>query len=1090
MKLFKTRKGKLSLLLLFAIVLQLVGPVVGDMAFADGGDPVSLEKIELKFDGKTLVEWGDDLIPEDAEVNFKLGFTIKDDAEVDITKNYEMQLPEQIKLSKEYNIKLELNELDDDGNPVLDEDGNPVKEQVGTAIITQEGNTTIKFNDKINDYDTDRLVWVEASGSLDKDKLDDDNETEIEFEFQDKTEIFKITTKSFELNESITLKKTGSAYNNSTHQITWTITGTPKTNAKDGKIKNVTIVDTLPDGQTYVSSKVGRVDATPGQNDQELTFDIGEVENGKDFVIEVVTESDVSAFTNAAEDSELSFTNKVKGTFGEPSKPITEVPATVKTKVDYINKKGEFVRGDTRDKDRIKWTINLNNNNLNLTESLKLADTIPAGLELDTTKGIEIKDAKGAGFEASKYTLTGNGFPITFPNGLDEKVTITYYTKITDPSAYNPDVTSSYANSATLTGAGGDRTDTGTEGIGKTVISKSGDGYDANNHYVKWKITVNGSKMDLVNPLVTDTLDPRLEYVSHTISPNSTGWTFAQSGDNLTFSYDGTITDTYTINIVTKIKEQHKGLYGANKTTTFNNQAKISGDNVSEKSTENKTQNYTSKVIEKTNTGYDYTTRKASWKIVVNQNNMKIDNAIVTDRIGENHVFVKGSLKLGENLIPEGSSGSTKPYYTINGQELKIYLGDITGEQTLIFETEIPEDKIDDVFGNENKNIVLENSATITGEQIKAGGETSIASKTVNNTMVAKAAKYEQGDDFIDWEVIINSNLVKLGDITLEDTLDEKLELDISTVKLYKITYDKDGKYTVGTEEEPIEKSYDPTTNKVEFKIKGVKEAYILKFTTDIKGDKASGNISNTINLKGGKKEYDSNEAKVQISFDNASGGASGSKTRGSIKIIKSFEERELIAGIRFQLLDIDKNPFEPAIVEETNEDGIVMFDNLRMGKYYIEEVNPPEGYEKMGDLELTLVKGLDTKHIKEEVKNILIRNSFYFIKKGNRNDEPLKGAEFTLYHADKSEDDPITYTKGDKYGDSVLSDEDGLVEFKDVPYGKYILVETKAPSSYRKSNAEVLVEVKTTDEGTGVIFSLLDKDGVIDEPDRLCENY
>ena len=60
-----------------------------------------------------------------------------------------------------------------------------------------------------------------------------------------------------------------------------------------------------------------------------------------------------------------------------------------------------------------------------------------------------------------------------------------------------------------------------------------------------------------------------------------------------------------------------------------------------------------------------------------------------------------------------------------------------------------------------------------------------------------------------------------------------------------------------------------------------------------------------------------------------------------------------------------------------------------------------------------------------------------------------LKGAEFTLFDENGSEEIQ-----------KVVTDENGIAEFKDIKIGKYILKETKAPDGYSKINAELIVEV------------------------------
>lgn len=1017
-------------------------------------DSVKLERVELTFydeDDNLILDPGP--YPPNAKVKMEIGYLIDDDVILDISKKYTMQLPKEISLQKDWEIDLEIE--------YKDENENTIKQKVGEANITKDGLITITFIEEINNFDTGRTVWVKATGKLNEEELGDGENHKIKFEFEGKTKEFDIKVKHEVLKQGISLKKNGRY--NADNTVTWTIEVRAETNLKDSKVTNIIITDTLPEGQIYVNSfPEGIV-----EDGQKLIIKLSDMADGEKKTIKITTKTDLKAFKDAEEGSMLEFTNKASGTFGEKNRQIEEVQATVKTAVNYINKSnGIFEPGTEREGDRIKWTITLNNNNLKLNSSLTLKDDIPEGLELDLVKGIKISP------EVSHEKATDGGFPIEFPNGLDKKLTITYYTKITDSDAYNPNKTSKYKNIATLVGAGDDRKDEGEGVIGKTIITKSkiGTGFDPSDHTISWKIVVNGSKMDITNPIVTDTLDPRLEYDSHTIvGANKENWRFekTKSGgkDVLTFSYkedktDPTINTSYTINIKTKIKEGNQDIYGINGSTEFKNQATIKGTDIEKTSNEAKV-NYVSEVIKKTNEGYDYTTRRAKWKIVVNQNKMEIKDAIVTDTIGDYHEFVEGELYLGETKIVEGSSESTKPYYTIDGKELKIYLGDISTTKKITFDTRIPEEKIGDVFGKENKPVVLKNGAIIEGHSIKDKGELSYDEIVVSNTIVGKEAIYEKGNDFIEWEVVINSNRIDLGDVTLEDKLNPNLILDVKTVRLYKLTYDSNGKYTIGDTEEDIDTIYTPIDgNKVEFTINDVKEAYILKFTTDIDGDSFNETITNKINLKGEKGDSFPSSTSIGIKFDYATGGATGSKTRGSITIDKVDEEEGFLSGVKFELLDKNKKSFDPKVRGITEEDGKVVFDDLRMGRYYIKEVEAPEGYILKEELEeVELKKGfisdkIDPKNPIVKIENKKIRGNIKFTKYGKYLDESetkLSGAEFILYDKD-----------GKNIG--AVSDENGVVEFKNIPYGDYIIKENKAPDGYLKSTKNIAVEIKEDD--------------------------
>ena len=73
-------------------------------------------------------------------------------------------------------------------------------------------------------------------------------------------------------------------------------------------------------------------------------------------------------------------------------------------------------------------------------------------------------------------------------------------------------------------------------------------------------------------------------------------------------------------------------------------------------------------------------------------------------------------------------------------------------------------------------------------------------------------------------------------------------------------------------------------------------------------------------------------------------------KNKTAIKIIKQDQEsKEKIAGVKFQILDKDKNILLSDLT--TNKDGEIIVDNLIPDKYYIKEVETLENYQVYEDV-------------------------------------------------------------------------------------------------------------------------------------------
>ena len=174
----------------------------------------------------------------------------------------------------------------------------------------------------------------------------------------------------------------------------------------------------------------------------------------------------------------------------------------------------------------------------------------------------------------------------------------------------------------------------------------------------------------------------------------------------------------------------------------------------------------------------------------------------------------------------------------------------------------------------------------------------------------------------------------------------------------------------------------------------------------------------------------------------------------------------------------------------ESDEEGIVIFTEIPVGTYEIEETEAPKGYSKSDEKVNVAVSRNDADKGKADVKytgeNIeviqltideegngnetimaaVINNepiNIEFIKT-NTSGNPLQGAEFTLFGEDG---EPV------EGFDPVESNSFGEVIFTAVPEGSYIIKETKAPSGYRDYNKEIYVNVFVEDNEAVITFTI-----------------
>ncbi|WP_313134684.1 collagen binding domain-containing protein [Anaerocolumna sp.] len=1069
-------KSKLTFILIIAILIQTIFPFFGNNTYAAETD----EEVQEEFQNETISEVSavtgsaiattgaaitgyinkieikdeneNDFVGEikiNSKILLKYSYVIPDEEIVDTTKVYTLTIPPEINILKDETILLKDGKIDTDGDGIPDAD-----RVVATVRVYKDNTITYQFEEEINNKEKlfDRFGYFYIYSEFDEITIGTGGPKEIIFDLGGgaTTNIY-VDFEKVDETANIKLVKSGS-YDTNKNEITWSIVITPETTPNRKPISNVVIKDIIQEGQTYIEDsasilpKVEEGSVFWDEANSELSYHFGRDINTTDnetYTLTFKTKVDTSLFDKEGE--QVFFKNQAASTF-ENDKTSLSNEATVNTTVDFVKKDGSY------SSKKIKWTVTVNKNNVLIPDAV-IIDKIPEGLALDTNS--VTLDGKKISLDTD-FTYAGNELRYEFKKAIQETHILEYYTDVIDETVYDSNTGKTFTNNVGLEGTGvpGNAKDGKGVYVGSNIISKEGKGYDSSNHIITWKITINSNKISIKNAVVTDSIPSGLEYVdgSFKITPNDSNGTFdytpANSGDNkktgtFTYTFADTINDTYVIEFKTKVKDNT--VYAVNGSKDFQNTVNLKGINANTNNTIDSsataTQRVISKVIEKTGTDYDYLKREITWKIVVNQNNMLMKNAYVTDVIGEKQEFVRDSVTIGGKKVVEGSQPEEKNryYYDEATRTLRYnFPEEITSEQVITFKTKIVDLSIFDT----NSDKTLSNTGELSGDDIP-GNVKSTGTKTIKNTVVSKIGIYSTGNSYIDWEVDVNQNKVPIKDAVLEDTLQAGLELDSSSVKLIRLnTKATDGSLSEGEEvtAQLLSVKYDIASGKVNFIFKGeIDSAYRLKFRTDIDEAYKNGTFSNAITFKGSGISQNGASKSIGVSFQNVGGGAGGTG-RGSIGITKVDENNTTIKlkGATFELLDLYQNVLKTS--EETGEDGSVIFDKLKLNTtYYIREAVSPTGYNLSTELyEFKLTD--ENKNITYEFKNSIITGNIIFYKQDEEN-LPLPGAEFTLYH----END----TNFEKPLSTAISDEQGKVEFTNVPYGSYKIMETKAPEGF-----------------------------------------
>lgn len=188
----------------------------------------------------------------------------------------------------------------------------------------------------------------------------------------------------------------------------------------------------------------------------------------------------------------------------------------------------------------------------------------------------------------------------------------------------------------------------------------------------------------------------------------------------------------------------------------------------------------------------------------------------------------------------------------------------------------------------------------------------------------------------------------------------------------------------------------------------------------------------------------------------------------------KNIESQEVISNVGFQLF-YDRNCTKEKTIEyRTNNDGKVVFENLREGTYYLKETFYDTEKYKLNDtvyevkvdvnnnIASVTLKDLSANAMvpKADEKTYVIYNtpktSLEFIKVDSNNSAvTLEGAKFEL-----------TSTTDAAFRAEATSDSDGKIVFENIDAGVYILKELQAPQGYFVSEETLVITVEVKEDG------------------------
>ncbi|KEK21857.1 SpaA isopeptide-forming pilin-related protein [Bacillus gaemokensis] len=180
-------------------------------------------------------------------------------------------------------------------------------------------------------------------------------------------------------------------------------------------------------------------------------------------------------------------------------------------------------------------------------------------------------------------------------------------------------------------------------------------------------------------------------------------------------------------------------------------------------------------------------------------------------------------------------------------------------------------------------------------------------------------------------------------------------------------------------------------------------------------------------------------------------------KSLGGLKVVKVGEQKELLQGAVFEVVNSEN---EKVGIMTTNEQGTASLSGLEIGNYTLKEVKSPTGYVLNEQPQKIEVKTGEVATIK--VQNVKVKGNIE-IKKLSDNGKTLPKVEFIVYTAEGKE-----VTKA-------VTNEQGIAQVKDLPYGKYYFLETKGVEGYLLNKTKYPFEIK--EQGKTLIFTVENKE-------------
>lgn len=967
-------------------------------------------------------------------------------------------------------------------------------DQFGTFSAAADGTVTMTFNDEVHDQgygiptDGSLFFWVYA----DETKVVND---ELEIIFVPGGQPITLNVKA-QVQEPINygITKSGEAepaFNPT--KINWTI----KANTTNERITGAVVSDILPDGlgaPDNVKVFYGNDDITGNVNViptvGSLTVDFGSTT-----VIDSTYR--ITFDTPINDNSETSFFNRVEMNGAELPSPVTGNDTVKPTRGIDLDKESTAYDANT---ETVTWQIKYNFDLQQLNGPIVITDRfddihqfVSDSLEIMEYDTVTSNNAPSSG----GTDVTGNwvntpmtpandkeGFTLTHTGNIDKKAyVITYQTQKKNDVYIYDNVTLN--NEVTTNG----NTESAGRSIEQRFFHKNSSGLNYANKTIDWTVRINESKYAITDILYKDEftagqrlLEGSLRIDGTVVDESNTtfGITFQRDGSNNIIGFDIELpdgTDAYAITYKTQYDFDSSSYDTL--VSSYNNKGELTWIGT-DGATGTKTDfdNRQSLNPNALNNGYkegsyNAVSKEITWGILVNYNGKTMNNAKLTDVLQSIQKLDESSIAVYEtSILSNGDRGplASAPLqlgadYTVSvaDNELTISFDQIDKPLYITFKTEVD----NRLIGNGERTIpnkAVFSADNFTAKELDASVNIPNAGEFISKNGARVPNTYQ-----VDWDIVINLSQSTVYDVSILDKPSDNQIFLKDTFKLYSVQVNADGSIgnkslisdlaAIGAELTFNDQTVPPT---FELAFQKIERPYILEYSSliDVEDGVTSVNVTNEIDFSGNGEQGEtlngSTESAQSFQINLQGAGGSASKPKGNLQIIKLDADHpdQKLEGAVFEL----RRP-NGAIIKSgltTDENGIAEATDLSYGKYELHELTAPAGYKVVS---ASIPVTINSATAEQIVHNERETGDLEITKVNRANHSTLLGgAEFTLYNADKSVVIGTVTTGADKDDAATF----GLASLNDLPFGTYILKETKAPVGYYiTGTGEQTIEIK-----------------------------